>query len=43
MIPLNGTRTAALLCNAIVGRDGPTGLGMPNGTGAFCCPRCPFS
>jgi subtilase family serine protease len=31
----NGTCTAAYLCNAVVGYDGPTGVGTPNGTSAF--------
>jgi subtilase family serine protease len=31
----NGTCTTAQWCNARVGWDGPTGLGTPNGTGAF--------
>jgi len=30
----NGT-CGNLLCNATTGWDGPTGLGTPNGTGAF--------
>jgi hypothetical protein len=29
------TCTPAYLCTAEVGYDGPTGLGTPNGTGAF--------
>jgi subtilase family serine protease len=31
----NGTCTSASLCTAGTGWDGPTGLGTPNGTGAF--------
>ena len=31
----NGTCTAAYLCHAGPGYDGPTGLGTPNGTNAF--------
>jgi len=31
----NGSCTVAYLCNGEVGYDGPTGLGTPNGTGAF--------
>jgi subtilase family serine protease len=31
----NGTCTATYLCTAGPGYDGPTGLGTPNGTGAF--------
>ncbi|GAA2039558.1 peptidase S8 [Catenulispora yoronensis] len=31
----NGTCTPAYLCTAGVGYDGPTGLGTPNGVGAF--------
>jgi subtilase family serine protease len=31
----NGTCTTAYLCTARVGYDGPTGLGTPNGTGAY--------
>jgi subtilase family serine protease len=31
----NGTCTTAVLCQAGAGWDGPTGLGTPNGTGAF--------
>jgi subtilase family serine protease len=31
----NGTCTTAYLCTAGPGYDGPTGLGTPNGTGAF--------
>jgi subtilase family serine protease len=31
----NGTCSVAYLCNAGPGYDGPTGLGTPNGTGAF--------
>jgi subtilase family serine protease len=31
----NGTCTPAYLCTAGAGYDGPTGLGTPNGTGAF--------
>lgn len=31
----NGTCTTAYLCNAVGGYDGPTGLGTPNGSGAF--------
>ena len=31
----NGTCTPSLLCTAAAGWDGPTGLGTPNGTGAF--------
>ena len=27
--------TAAYLCTAVTGYDGPTGLGTPKGTGAF--------
>ncbi len=29
------------LCNGVVGYDGPTGLGTPNGTGAFAPPTAP--
>jgi subtilase family serine protease len=28
-------RVPTLFCNAVSGYDGPTGLGTPNGTGAF--------
>jgi hypothetical protein len=31
----NGTCTAAYLCNAGSGYDGPSGNGSPNGLGAF--------
>ena len=31
----NGACTVPYLCNAVTGYDGPTGLGTPNGTGAF--------
>jgi len=31
----NGSCTVAYLCNGEVGYDGPTGLGTPNGIGAF--------
>jgi subtilase family serine protease len=31
----NGTCSVAVLCQAGAGWDGPTGLGTPNGTGAF--------
>jgi hypothetical protein len=31
----NGTCTTAKWCTAGAGWDGPTGLGTPNGTGAF--------
>ncbi len=31
----NGACAAAYLCNAAPGYDGPTGLGTPNGAGAF--------
>ena len=31
----NGTCGGSYLCTAITGYDGPTGLGTPNGTGAF--------
>lgn len=31
----NGTCSTAVWCNAGAGWDGPTGLGSPNGTGAF--------
>ena len=31
----NGKCSLAVLCNAATGWDGPTGLGTPNGTGAF--------
>jgi subtilase family serine protease len=31
----NGSCSVAYLCRARVGYDGPTGLGTPNGTGAF--------
>ena len=31
----NGTCSVSQLCHARVGWDGPTGLGTPNGTGAF--------
>ena len=30
--------TITYLCNGIIGYDGPTGLGTPNGTGAFVAP-----
>jgi hypothetical protein len=30
--------TIAYLCNGVAGYDGPTGLGTPNGTGAFTAP-----
>ncbi|MDQ1516434.1 MAG: hypothetical protein QOE80_2264, partial [Actinomycetota bacterium] len=31
----NGTCTVTYLCKAGTGYDGPTGLGTPNGAGAF--------
>jgi subtilase family serine protease len=31
----NGSCGSSYLCTAKVGYDGPTGLGTPNGTGAF--------
>jgi subtilase family serine protease len=31
----NGSCSVGYLCNAGTGFDGPTGLGTPNGTGAF--------
>jgi subtilase family serine protease len=31
----NGSCSVAVICNAGTGWDGPTGLGTPNGTGAF--------
>ncbi len=31
----NGSCGGSYLCTAVVGYDGPTGLGTPNGTGAF--------
>ena len=31
----NGSCSPSLWCNAVAGWDGPTGLGTPNGTGAF--------
>jgi len=31
----NGTCSVTQWCNARAGWDGPTGLGTPNGTGAF--------
>jgi hypothetical protein len=31
----NGSCAVAYLCHAEVGYDGPTGLGTPDGTGAF--------
>jgi hypothetical protein len=31
----NGSCSPAQLCTAGLGWDGPTGLGTPNGTGAF--------
>jgi subtilase family serine protease len=31
----NGTCTPTYLCTAGAGYDGPTGLGSPDGTGAF--------
>jgi subtilase family serine protease len=31
----NGSCVTAYLCTAVAGYDGPTGLGTPNGTGAF--------
>ena len=33
--------TVAYLCNGVTGYDGPTGLGTPNGTGAFSSPSKP--
>jgi predicted secreted Zn-dependent protease len=33
--------TANYLCNGVVGYDGPTGLGTPNGIGAFAEPKSP--
>ena len=31
----NGSCSGSYLCTGKVGYDGPTGLGTPNGTGAF--------
>lgn len=31
----NGTCSLTYLCNAVAGYNGPTGLGTPNGVGAF--------
>jgi hypothetical protein len=31
----NGSCSVQYLCTAVAGFDGPTGLGTPNGTGAF--------
>ncbi len=31
----NGTCSKTYLCKAVVGYDGPTGLGTPNGLAAF--------
>ena len=31
----NGSCGGSYLCTALAGYDGPTGLGTPNGTGAF--------
>jgi hypothetical protein len=31
----NGSCGGSYLCTAVAGYDGPTGLGTPNGTGAF--------
>jgi len=31
----DGQSGAAYLCTGVVGYDGPTGLGTPNGVGAF--------
>jgi len=31
----NGTCSISVICNAGTGWDGPTGLGTPNGVGAF--------
>jgi hypothetical protein len=31
----NGTCSAVYLCSDVEGYDGPTGVGSPNGTGAF--------
>ena len=31
----NGSCNSSYLCTAGLGYDGPTGLGTPNGTGAF--------
>jgi subtilase family serine protease len=33
--------TVTYLCNGVAGYDGPTGLGTPNGTGAFTVPAVP--
>jgi hypothetical protein len=33
--------TVTYLCNGVPGYDGPTGLGTPNGIGAFTAPRSP--
>jgi hypothetical protein len=33
--------TVMNLCNGVAGYDGPTGLGTPNGTGAFTAPGVP--
>ncbi len=33
--PTNGSCGGRYLCTAGTGYDGPTGLGTPNGTGAF--------
>src|SRR5205807_7199373 len=37
----NGSCSPAYLCTAVTGYDGPTGLGSPNGTGAFGGPVTP--
>ena len=37
----NGSCSPAYLCTAAAGYDGPTGLGTPNGTGAFISPLLP--
>jgi subtilase family serine protease len=36
------TCTVTLLCNGVIGYDGPTGLGTPNGIGAFTAPRSTY-
>jgi hypothetical protein len=36
------TCTVAYLCNGVAGYDGPTGLGTPNGIGAFTAPRSTY-
>ena len=32
---INGVCSGTYMCNALPGYDGPTGLGTPNGLGAF--------